>query len=438
MKWYLKEDIWAIVIGCFIVFAISILWFYNLNFIYKTLSVKFLSWSDFEISSSFKNYNFLNLLLLYMFLGGIFGISALFLKYNFFHFILTFTILFILSIFVFIFSSHSFIKNLQLDAPLIALVLGLTIRNFFALPIWFKNSLTTEFYVKTGIVIMGGSIPLMLLFNAGIVAILQACIITFVTFFTILFFANKVFKLDPSFGATLAGGGSICGVSAAIVIGNSCKAKQEYISASISIVIFWAVIMVIVLPFLCKVLNLDSGVAGAWIGTSEFADAAGMAAAASLGDDRAITAFTIIKVLGRDMFIGVWAVFVAFLSITRWNKQENQKISIKIIWDKFPKFVLGFVGLCLLIAVFTMFLNENEFKLFQKEALNSVKVFRDWIFILTFLCIGLSTSFKAILSVGYKPFLAFSIGVAVNLPLGFLLSNYVFVDFWTNFLVEGH
>ena len=438
MKWYQKEDIAAIIIGFLIVFCISILWFYDLSFVYKALSVKLTSWQGLKLSLAFKNSSLLNFVLLYVFLSVLFGVCALLLRYKLSHFMAGFSVLFLLAILVLLCSSHSFIKSLQIDAPLIALILGLLISNFFTIPTWFKNSLTTEFYVKTGIVIMGGSIPLILLFNAGIVAIIEACIVTIVTFFTILFVANKIFKLESSFGATLAAGGSICGVSAAIVIGNACKAKQEHISATISIVIFWAVLMVLVLPFVCKTLNLDAGVAGAFIGTSEFADAAGMAAAASLSDDRAIAAFTIIKVLGRDMFIGVWAVLVAFLSITYWDKQKNeQKISVKTIFEKLPKFILGFIGLCLFIAAFTMFLDESKFKLFQKEALSSVKAFRDFIFILTFLCIGLSTKFKTILSVGYKPFIAFSIGVAVNLPLGFLLSSYIFADFWTNFLIKG-
>ncbi|EAH7586091.1 putative sulfate exporter family transporter [Campylobacter lari] len=75
--------------------------------------------------------------------------------------------------------------------------------------------------------------------------IIQSCIITIITFFSIFFIATKIFKLDPRFGVTLGGGGSICGVSAAIVIGNAAKAKQEYISATISIVVFWAVLMIL-------------------------------------------------------------------------------------------------------------------------------------------------------------------------------------------------
>ncbi|MCR2074867.1 YeiH family protein, partial [Campylobacter lari] len=261
----------------------------------------------------------------------------------------------------------------------------------------------------------------------------QACIITIITFFSIFFIATKIFKLDPRFGVTLGGGGSICGVSAAIVIGNAAKAKQEYISATISIVVFWAVLMILFLPALCKFLNLDPGVAGAWIGTSEFADAAGIAAAAAIGDERAIAAFTLIKVLGRDMFIGIWAVLVAFLSITFWEKKDNKKTDIKLIWQRFPIFIAGFIFMSIFTTIVIVFLQEHG-QIYQDEVLSSIKNFRNWIFTWTFLCIGLSANIKQILSLGYKPLMAFSLGVMINLPLGFILSNYIFVEFWTNFL----
>ena len=347
---------------------------------------------------------------------------------------MSFSILFILSILVFLISSHSQAKEFQLESPLVALLLGLVLGNFANLPQWFKDSLLTEFYVKIGIVLMGATLPLTLLINAGGIAILQACIITIVTFWTIYFAATKLFKLDPSFGATLGAGGSICGVSAAIVIGNAAKAKQEHISLAISIVVLWAVVMVILLPLFCKVLGLDAGVAGAWIGTSEFADSAGLAAAQSIGDERAIAAFTLIKVIGRDMFVGIWAVLVAFLSVAVWHKQENTQVGIGTIWERFPKFILGFLVASVLVSLFTLNLDSTSNQQFSKEALGLIKTLRNWIFTWTFLSIGLNTQFKKIIAVGYKPLAAFTLGVAVNLPLGYLLSSYIFEEFWTNFM----
>ncbi|MBX7491527.1 YeiH family protein [Helicobacter turcicus] len=433
-KWLEKEDSWANIIGLFLVLSISAFWAFDGFSIVKVLNVKFSTWSGTDILSAFKNLSFLNVAILFCFFGVWLSIVSKFLGKKFKPFIFGFILLFILSILVFLISAHTSAKEYQLESPLVALIIGLILGNFAVLPQWLKDSLLTEFYVKIGIVLMGATLPLTLLVSAGGVAILQACIITIVTFWTIYFAATKLFKLEPSFGATLGAGGSICGVSAAIVIGNAAKAKQEHISLTISIVVLWAVVMVILLPIFCKMLNLDAGVAGAWIGTSEFADSAGLAAAQSIGDERAIAAFTLIKIIGRDMFVGIWAVLVAFLSVTVWHKQENTQVNIGTIWERFPKFILGFLIASVLVSLFTLNLEAIANEHFSKEVLGMIKTLRNWVFTWTFLCIGINTQFRQILLVGYKPLLAFTIGVAVNLPLGFILSSYIFHDFWTEFM----
>lgn len=447
LSWYRKEDTWAILIGLFVVLVVSLVWNLGNFSVFDIFRPKFTSWSGIEIDKSIKIdiSSFLTrILALFVVFGVSFGVVAYFLGKRYKAFIAGFVVLFLLSFLVSLIGSHSFAKNLQLETPLIALILGLILSNLTPLPKWFKETLLTEFYVKTGIVLMGATLPLTLLINAGGVAIIQACIITIVTFFSIFFFATKVFKLDPRFGATLGAGGSICGVSAAIVIGNAAEAKKEHISVVISIVVLWAVAMVIVLPFVCRALGLDMGVAGAWIGTSEFADAAGLAAAQSLGSERAVAAFTLIKVIGRDMFVGVWAVLVAFLSVAVWQKNTKRadldnnvntlKSKSRLIWERFPKFILGFLIASIIGSIFLLLLPESSHKAFQKEALGFIKELRNWVFTWTFLCIGLSTQIAKIIEVGYKPFVAFTLGVAINLPLGFILSQYVFVDFWTNFM----
>lgn len=452
-KWgkvFASEDGLANAIGLFLICVISLFWAFDALGALSVFKVKFSSWgSGGEIFKAL-NVSVFHIFALWALFLAIFALGAYILGRNARHFVLGFSIVYMLSLVVALLSTHTFAKAWSLETPLIALLLGLLISNSFPLPQWFKDTLLVEQYVKVGIVLMGATLPLHLLLSAGGVAIAQACIITIITFFSIFFISTKVFKLEPSFGATLGAGGSICGVSAAIVIGNAAKAKAEYISVSISIVVFWAVVMVILLPPLCRYLGLDMGVAGAWIGTSEFADAAGLAAAQSLGSERAVASFTLIKVIGRDMFVGIWAVLVAFCSIALWSKSANKenavtihshtdsqaitsKVSISAIWERFPKFILGFIVASILGTLFLALLSLDSQKLYQKEALGFVKELRNWIFVWTFLCIGLSTEFKKILQVGLKPFVAFSLGVAINLPLGFILSQYVFYEFWSNF-----
>lgn len=444
VAYFKKEDSWANLIGLSLVLIIALAWSFGNFGVFDIFRVKFSSYQGFDFLQSLgaNPWQFLGkIVTLFVFFAVIFYITAHFLGRQK-GFLLNFSILFLLALLVFILGASSFAKTWQLETPLIALIIGLILSNLTPLSEGFRSSLLTEFYVKIGIVLMGATLPLNLLVSAGSVAIVQACIITIITFFSIFYFATKLFKLEPSFAATLGAGGSICGVSAAIVIGNASQAKKEHISVAISIVVFWAVIMVIALPFVCRALGLDMGVAGAFIGTSEFADAAGLAAAQALGDERAVAAFTLIKVIGRDMFIGVWAVLVAFLAAFVWSKgaqnesKDAQASKLAIIWQRFPKFILGFLLASIIGTLFLALLPESSAKPFQKEALGFVKELRNWVFTFTFLCIGLSTRFGEIIKVGYKPFVAFTLGVLINLPLGFVLSQFVFVDFWTNFNKE--
>ena len=66
----------------------------------------------------------------------------------------------------------------------------------------------------------------------------------------------------------------------------------------------------------------------------------------------------------------------------------------------------------------------------KSKAIAPIKKLRSWCFVFCFLCIGLSTRVKDLLVFGMKPFWAFTLGVIVNVPLGFILSTYVFAEYW--------
>ena len=167
--------------------------------------------------------------------------------------------------------------------------------------------------------LLGATVPLSLIALAGPVAILQASVVSIVTFSVIYWVAVRL-GLDRRFAATLGVGGAVCGVSAAIAVAGAVGAKREDTAVTITTVVLWAIVMIFALPLASRALGLPTGVAGAWIGTSEFADAAGIAAAQAYGGfagkvdgiagtaEQALQAFTLMKVVGRDLWIGIWAV----------------------------------------------------------------------------------------------------------------------------------
>lgn len=430
-NWLKKEDGWSIVIGIGFIVVASVLFLLGADNILALFSASAPKWATLgelvqKLPSKLPNF-----ILLYMLFAGLLTLGAKSLGLNASRFFKGFTALYWFTSLILILSNNETLKSWQLESPLLALFIGLIVGNFVKLPAWFSESLRTEYYVKTGIVLMGATLPFSLILSAGPAAIGQALIVSVVTFGTIYGVGVKL-GLDRRFSACLGAGGSICGVSGAIAIGGACKARQEHVSVAISLVVVWAVAMIFILPLLCKALGLPAGVAGAWIGTSEFADAAGFAAAEAIGDERATQAFTLMKVVGRDMFVGVWAFLVAILSVTVWEKKsasESERIDYQEIWRRFPKFILGFFVASLLTTIVIANLNANMVNDYD-NVLKFLKNLRGWFFTLTFLSIGLTTRFKDLTAVGIKPMIAFTVGVAVNLPLGYWLSNHVFVDYW--------
>jgi uncharacterized membrane protein YadS len=331
----------------------------------------------------------------------------------------------------------------NLEPPLVALGLGLFVSNTVGVPRWMDAGLRVELYIKTGIVLLGAGLPVTLLIWAGPVAMVQAGIVSLVTFGVIYVCATQL-GLDRRLAATLGTGGAVCGVSGAIAVGGAVGAKKQDISVAISLVVAWAIVMIFLLPLMSRALGLPTGVAGAWIGTSEFADAAGLAAAQAYGGyagsipgiaghaDSAVTAFTLMKVIGRDVWIGVWAFVLAFLAATRWERTGvESRASGAEIWRRFPKFVLGFLAASLLV---TAFASGYDYAAYKKDVIPGLvaplQALRTWAFTFAFLSIGLTTRLREFVAVGARPFIAFTLGVFVNAVLGFFLSTRVFGDFW--------
>ncbi len=376
--------------------------------------------------------------LLYLAFGAIFTVSTSVMGHNARHYIPGFTLIYLVSVLILVVSRSQFFHQHSLEAPLVALVLGLLVGNFARLPGWLDSSLRTEYYIKTGIVLLGATLPLTLIVSAGPIAFLQATIVSLCTWFAMFFVATRVFKLDKRFGAVLGAGGAVCGVSASIAVGGAVKADKEHVAIGISIVSLWALVMIFFLPLASRAMGLHPGVAGAWIGTSEFADAAGYAAAetiaAATGSEAPIQTFTLMKVIGRDIWIGIWAFVLSIVSVAYWERgsgRVGQAIGAGVIWARFPKFVIGFflasVIMSIVVAGFPAESYDTEI---QPMLIAPVKTLRTWTFVFTFLCIGLTTRFRELAKFGMPPFWAFTVGVAINVPLGYFLSNVVFRSYW--------
>ena len=174
-------------------------------------------------------------------------------------------------------------------------------------------------------------------------------------------------------------------------------------------------------------------------------DAAGLAAAQTYGDyaghvsgiaghaDAAINAYTLMKVIGRDIWIGIWALVLSIAATTRWEATGVEgHAGVGEIWRRFPKFVIGFLIASLVVTAISHGYDYAEYqKSLVPKLVGPVKNLRTWAFIFCFFSIGLTTRFADLAKAGAKPFYAFTAGVAVNVILGFILSAHVFAGFWS-------
>lgn len=440
---WLKEDWWAIWLGLGIVIAGFVLFANGTSL--KWIAVTPEKWSDFSQLGAHFATNGLRYLAQFVAFLALFTLAITALGYRPSDFAPAFVFLYVLSVAIFAVGQWTQANYYNLEPPLVALVVGLAISNLIGLPRWMDAGFRVEFYVKTGIVLLGATLPFTLILWAGPVAILQASIVSIATFLVIFAVARRL-GLDKRFAATLAAGGAVCGVSASIAIAGAVGAKKEDAPIAIAVVIVWAIVMIFVLPFAARALGLPTGVAGAWIGTSEFADAAGFAAAQTYGgfagqdpaiagtSDQAVWAFTLMKVVGRDAWIGIWAFVLAIIATTRWEPAETgRKADAAQIWWRFPKFVFGFIIASLIVTFAARNYGLADYnKLVNPTLVAPIKDLRTWAFIFCFLSIGLTTRFRELASAGAKPFAAFSAGVVVNVALGFVLSAFVFVSHWAN------
>jgi len=438
---YLKEDWWAIYLGLGIV-IIAFLFFANGSSI-KWIAVKPGRWATFgQLGTDFASHigQYVSQFVLWL---VIFAVSAKAMRFKLSEFIPAFIFVYVASIIIFMIGAWEQAHYYNLEPPLVALVFGLLISNLIGLPKWMDTGFRVEYYIKTGIVLLGATLPFTLIMWAGPVAIVQASIVSIVTFLVIYFVAKKM-GIDRRLAATLGAGGAVCGVSGSIAIAAAVGAKKDAAPIAITMVILWAIVMIFFLPLVSRLLGLHTGVAGAWIGTSEFADAAGFAAAQSYGNlagnvpgiagsaDDAVWGFTLMKVAGRDVWIGIWAFVLAIIATTQWEaKETGRKPQAGEIWWRFPKFVIGFLIASIIMTIIASGYSFQDYNHIVKPGLvGPIKTMRTWAFIFCFFSIGLTTRFRELAHAGIKPFWAFTSGVVVNVALGFVLSTIVFASYW--------
>lgn len=310
-----------------------------------------------------------------------------------------------------------------------ALFIGLFISNVLKVPEWLKPAIQTEFYIKTGLVLMGATVLFSNIQKFGLYGLGIAWLVTPVVIIFMWFFGTRVLKMENKrMVMTISAATSVCGTSAAIATAAACKAKKTDLTFAVGVSLIFTVIMMVTMPLFCKLVAMDEMVGGAWIGGTVDSTGAVVLAGNALGEIAGQVA-ALVKMI-QNILIGFIAFAVAIFFTTKVDKKEGTTVGASEIWHRFPKFILGFIGASLF---FSFVMQGTVGAEVTADVLACFKEFQTWCFALAFTCIGLETNFKEMKSQfqGGKPFVLYIVGQLFNLILTFfvawlLLSGIIF------------
>ncbi|OXA80385.1 conserved hypothetical integral membrane protein [Flavobacterium aquidurense] len=408
----IHED-WTVVILGFIIIGISLFIFLPEVPVFKWSNGTDLISDVFD----FENLKILGIQFLYLISIGAFG--AFLIGKSVKYFLLVFPIVYILTVLALIIAGNTEVKALNLEAVIFSLIIGLAIGNFLKLPEWFRSALSTEVFVKIGLVLLGTSVIFSDILKAGALGLIQALIVVLSVWYFAFWLCRKL-KVDDELTMMISSAVSICGVSAAIATSGAIKGDSKKLSYVISIVLVTAIPMMIFMPIIAKYFNFPEEVTGAWLGGSIDTSGAVVASGTLVGET-ALKISTIVK-FSQNVLLGLAAFAISvYWTYTHNNSAEakESKPTLSVIWERFPKFVIGFI---LASIVFSFFLT-SEVRDAVKDSLKNLQGI--W-FALAFTSIGLETNFKDLLqNNSRKPLYAFLIAqlfnVIVTLIIAFLL-----------------
>lgn len=411
-KFTIHED-WTVVILGFLIIGISLFIFLPEVPVFKWTNGTDLIFDVFEI----KNIKIIGFQFFYFIVIGVIGTFLVGKSVK--NFIFGFPVVYVLTILALIIAGNTEVKALNLEAVIFSLAIGLIIGNFFKLPQWFRSSLSTELFVKIGLVLLGTSVIFSDILKAGSLGLIQALVVVLSVWYFAFWLCRKL-KVDDELTMMISSAVSICGVSAAIATSGAIKGDSKKLSYVISMVLVTAIPMMIFMPIIASHFNFPEEVTGAWLGGSIDTSGAVVASGTLVGET-ALKISTIVK-FSQNVLLGL----AAFAISVYWTYTHNQssevqesKPTLRVIWERFPKFVIGFIAASIVFSFFVAPETRDELK-------ESLKNLQGLWFALAFTSIGLETNFKDLLQHNSrKPLIAFLtaqfFNIFITLIIAFLL-----------------
>lgn len=334
--------------------------------------------------------------------------------------LVVFPTVYLLTTVALIIAGNATLKGLNLEAVIFSLSIGLLIGNLFRLPEPFRSALSTELYVKIGLVLLGTNVIFSDILKAGSLGLIQALIVVLSVWY-FAFWISKKLKVDDELRMMIASAVSICGVSAAIATSGAIKGDSKKLSYVISMVLITAIPMMIFMPYMANYFHFPQEVTGAWLGGSIDTTGAVVASGTLVGET-ALKISTIVK-FSQNVLLGIAAFAISvYWTYTKHSAatDKNTKPTLKVIWERFPKFVLGFIAASLLFSFFV----SPQTTAVVKDSLKNLQGL--W-FALAFTSIGLETNFADLFRHNSKkPLYAFLIAQTFNIFITLIVAYLLF------------
>ncbi len=313
------------------------------------------------------------------------------------------------------FKAQGVTKN-PLEYPLTAVVIGLAasaVLHLSGLHTRLRAAFRTELFMKIGLVLLGARIALPDLLQQGAGGLVQALVMVTAVFFFTWWLGGRL-KLSDTLRAVMASAVAVCGVSAAIAAAGSVMAKKEEVTYITALVILTALPLMVLMPVLAQGMGLSPVVAGAWFGGNIDTTAAVVGAGTIFSPEAQQTA-AIVK-SAQNVLIGFVAFALALYFALVVQRDPTQKPSPGVIWQRFPKFVLGFMLVSVLASTGVL----------SSSMVTTIDAAGKWAFTAAFVSIGLEFAPGAVREMGWRPLGVYLAATVFNTVLALLVASVIF------------
>ncbi|WP_045210938.1 YeiH family protein [Desulfonatronovibrio magnus] len=399
------------------------------------------SFSSARSAANTQSFNRIpGLLALMVITALIFAIGGKFMGLNLKEFFIGFPIVFGLAVLSYVIANQTTVRAYGFSYVLWGIVLGMLISNTVGTPKFLKTAAQTEYFIKTGLVLLGASVMFGLILMIGPAGIFVTWVVTPIVLIGTYWFGQKVIKVpSKQLNITVSSDMSVSGVSAAIAAAAASRAKKEELTLAIGMSMVFVVVMIFAIPAFANWVGMHPVWAGAWIGGTVDNTGSVVAAGELIGPEAMYVAATIKMI--QNVMIGVMAFGVAAywcLKVEPDRACAAGAAPVKFtaagalyeIWYRFPKFILGFIFASILISVLAETAGEAwSYAMINNGILAWANGFRGWFFAIAFVSIGLSINYRELKEPlrGGKPLILYVCGQGFNLILTALVAYIMFM-----------